>query len=227
MDLTLRFGLVLVSCLLLGGCGSGGDQAAEPSDQVSSVPQVPTEVEEPTLACVYDYQPMKGPKEMAGESDLVLRGTIGEPRPGLTVFRSDGTPGRVETEIIPIDVSTILKNGERLSEMEGGEPEPARVEVEISCPFRSPNEDAKRASLAGREVVAYLVEGRPIPGQRRVRYAAGAPDPKFQEASVEGFLIELASGNGTRNLSLAEQFPGADLTDFYPDKPRFPQQREP
>jgi hypothetical protein len=107
---------------------------------------------------------------------------------------------------------------------------PSVVEVEISCAFPPPNRKAKLASLEGRKTVAYLVKG-PADGAKgypgHVRYLAGAPRPRYQEASPEGFLVDLASGEGVRNLSLGEQFRGADLADFYPNKGKFPPKRNP
>ncbi|MDQ2621568.1 MAG: hypothetical protein M3Y45_00850 [Actinomycetota bacterium] len=184
-----RFGLALLVVVLalgVGGCGGDSDPEAVDVEPASS-PASRLKVMEPIVGCTYDYQPMRGPRAMARVSDLVVRGTIGEPRPGLVAIRSDG------------------------------------------CAFPPPRREAKLASFAGREVVAYLVRKADgitgYPG--RVRYAEGAPRPRFQEASLEGFLVELASGKGVRNLSLDERFPGSELTDFYPGREKFPRVKRP
>lgn len=215
--------------LAVGGCGAGGSDQAAPQGGPSS-PSSPPAVTEPIVGCTYDYQPMKGPRAIARRSDLVVRGTIGTPRPGLTAIRADGSPGRVETDIIPIRVSSVLTNGERLGAGSANSSAPSLVEVELDCSFSPPHRAAKLASLEGRPTVAYLVNGpangaKGFPGH--VRYLDGAPRPRFQEASLEGFLIELASGNGVRNVSLGERFRGSELSDFYPDRRKFPPRRLP
>jgi len=53
------------------------------------------------------------------------------------------------------------------------------------------------------------------------------PGPGKHSGEQMGFLLELASGDGVCNLSLGEQFRGADLTDFYPDQGEFPPKRLP
>lgn len=233
------FALVAVGlALTVGGCGSGGSE--QEVRATSSPASPPGSREEPTLTrastvepivgCTYDYQPMKGPRAMARESDLVVRGTIGTPRPGLVAIRVDGSEGRIETDIVPIEVSSVLMNGERLGVNPDTSSMPSLVEVEIDCAFPPPKREAKLASLEGRQAVAYLNRGpanreKSFPG--RVRYSNEAPRPRYQEASVEGFLINLASGNGVRNLSLGETFPAADLTDFYPQQREFPPARIP
>lgn len=219
--------------LAVGGCGSGGsDQEVQVTSSPASPPGSTEEpiftrfsTVEPIVGCTYDYQPMRGPRAMGRASDLVVRGTIGTPRPGLVAIRSDGSEGRVETDIVPIEVSSVLANGERLGANPAASSMPSLVEVEIDCAFPPPKREAKLASLEGRQAVAYLNKGpanrvKSFPGD--VRYSNGAPRPRYQEASVEGFLIDLASGNGVRNLSLGEKFPGAELTDFYPQHPGFP-----
>jgi len=210
------------SVLIVGGCG--GDES-EPVVPVSR-----SETKEPIVGCTYDYQPMRGPRAIARTSNLVVRGTIGTPRSGLTAIRADGSPGRVETDIIPIEVSSVLANGQRLRAGSTTSSMPSLVEVELGCSFPPPHREAKLTSLAGRQAVAYLVKG-PADGVKgypgHVRYLAGAPRPRYQEAALEGFLLELASGDGVCNLSLGEQFRGADLTDFYPDQREFPPKRLP
>jgi hypothetical protein len=138
--------------------------------------------------------------------------------------------GRVETDIIPIEVTAVLANGQRLGAGSTTSSTPSLVEVEIGCAFPPPDRAAKLASLSGRQVVAYLKrapkDGRVgYPGN--VQYAGDPPRPRYQEASLEGFVLELASGGGVRNLSLGEQFRGAGLADFYPDQRRFPPKRIP
>lgn len=220
-----------VALALLGGCGGPGTEDQTAPDKETSLPASRTATIEPMVGCIYDYQPMKGPRAMARAADLVVRGTIGRPRAGLVAIRRDGSRGRVETDIVPIEVTSVLAAGP--SRADGDPPGvdvPATIEVEIGCAFPPPRREAKLASLAGRETIAYLVrdDGDGTSGSPgKVRYAQGAPDPRYREAALEGLLIELASGNGVRNLSLGERYPDADLEDFHPERPRFPAKRIP
>lgn len=212
-----------VLTLTAGGCVGSDSESTGARTAV----EARLDVVEPIVGCSLDCQPVKGPREMAGTSDLVVRGKIGEPRAGLVRYRHGGTKGRVETDIIPIEVDSLLWGGfGRDTGTSIPHFKPPLVELETGCAFPPPGRAAQLASLAGRQVVAYLIRGTGRgPGEFRdgtFHYAEGPPQPPVRETGPEGLLIEFASGKVVRNLDLNHRFPGADLTDFYPDRRRFP-----
>ncbi|MGK2931224.1 MAG: hypothetical protein ACSLFD_00350 [Solirubrobacterales bacterium] len=203
--------------LPLSGCGGDGDPQA-------SIPESWTNVTEPIVGCTYNYQPMKAPQEMAKRTAFVVEGTIGRPRPGLLHFRKSGPPPRVETDIFPIEATRVLKPGNgRSRDITSRFGENPVFQVETGCAFRPPQRKAKLVSLSGRKALVYLVpHSRGMHAGRTGYGPAGQPRRLFQSASLEGFLVELASGDGVRDLELDQRYPGAELSQFLPDEPRFP-----
>ncbi len=206
------FGTMAVALGLtaLAGCGGADTE--------------PSRATEPVVGCVLDYQPVSGPREIVSTSDLLVRGTIGEPREGIYPQRPDGSKGRVQTDIIPIEVDSMKLLGPAAERRSLRKFVNAPViYVEISCAFAPPNRQEKLDSLAGREVLAYLVRSETAEPPGRLTYGpAGQPQPLFTEAGPEAFLMELASGQGVRDLMLDQRYPGAELDQFLPDQPRFP-----
>ncbi len=208
-----------LALVVLGIAACGGESGVE-YQLTSASPKAA----EPTVPCAYDYEPASGPGEIASWSEILVRGTIARPRAGLFAVREDGSPGRVQTDVFPIKVKSLRALG--------GEVPPKQLDrfrkvsviyVETGCAFAAPARQAKLAAFRGRRVLAYLVRADPGGKPGRTSYGTGGPPrPLFRQASLEGFLIELASGKGVRDLELNQRYPGAGLDQFLPAEDGFP-----
>lgn len=173
--MSLRSALVPLAALtaglaLLAGCGDAEPDGSPAPAEPPSLPAARLDVREPIVGCTYDYQPLRGPRAMARAADLVVAGTVGRPRTGLTRIRKDGSLGFVETDIVPIEVNEILAG--RRGRGPGTVPPSARLRY----PEGAPRPAFREASVEGT-----LLELAPGRGVRNLSLAERFPGAGLEE----------------------------------------------
>lgn len=202
-------GGIAISVSALTGCGTGNDEDSPPPSP------------DPVSGSAVDYEPATGPTEIARSkyTDLVVRGTAGEPAKGrIWADSPDDEFGALTSTVISISVESV-EAGNLPAQSHG------TVYLELQ---RGPGDSADW--IQGRSGIFYVSrlpdQFDPADGIHPLDPKSGRPSgqPMFQPAHPEGILVE-SDNAGVRSVEAGIDYPGADLDAFLPEKKRFPDSR--
>lgn len=195
---------VVAALLVASGCGDSDAPSHEPPRG------------DPGFALDgFDYDPVNGPKALAGISDLAVEGRISEFSSG----RSYGDP-KVDGLAHETAVMTVAVDRVHLGEL----PKDAEDNVYIELLGAEDPDTVAKALPVGSRTLLYLAELAPegvVPGPVTDQGAGlAAGQPLFAFANPQGLLLEVEGG--VSQPAAPHEFPNAALAQFYPDEQRFP-----